>query len=68
MFRVILEVGLIGGLAKFNFRALRLPDRGGRDLQVKQHSQETAFSHTNQHTQDSMKIKLQVYFIQVAVG
>lgn len=31
VFRVILEVVLTGGLAKFNFRALRLPDRGGRD-------------------------------------
>lgn len=31
VFRVILEVGLMGGLAKFNFRALRLPARGGRD-------------------------------------
>lgn len=26
--RVNLVVGLIGGLAKFNFSALRLPDRG----------------------------------------
>ncbi len=51
VFRVILEVGLVGGLAKFNFRALRLPDKGGRYLQVKQHSQEKAISHTNQHTQ-----------------
>lgn len=28
MFSVNLVVGLIGGLAKFSFRALRLPDRG----------------------------------------
>lgn len=56
VFRVNLVVGLIGGLAKFNFSALRLPDRGEAEFmsdctqdiygRCRAKNQKTTFTHS----------------------